>query len=340
MKKISVVLLNYNGRIYLQQFLPSVVQYSTFPDVEIVLIDNASEDDSLDFVKQTYPQIKTVELDKNYGFTGGYNKGLRDLTATYFVLLNTDVEVSEGWLQPIIEYLDKHHDVAACQPKILSYNDRKSFEHAGAAGGFIDYLGYPFCRGRMIDSVEEDRGQYNQIVDVFWATGACLFIRSQVFFEAGGFDDAFFAHMEEIDLCWRLKSRGKKIVCVPDSVVYHLGGGTLSKRNPKKTYLNYRNNLLMLYKNMPDENLKKVLFFRFFLDYLSAAQMLFSGQFKNMQAVLKARSDFRKMKKDYLEIRKKNLSLVTETTFKDMTAKSLIFNYYVLGKRTFSDFFN
>ena len=335
---VSIVLLNFNGRNHLQTFLPSVVQYSDLPNVEIWLIDNASQDNSVAFVEAEYPQIKVVRLDKNYGFAGGYNQGLKEIPADYFVLLNTDVEVTENWLSPVVEYLDNNKDVAACQPKILSYNEKSMFEHAGAAGGFIDYLGYPFCRGRIINTVEKDCGQYNNVIDVFWATGACLFIRSEVFFEVGGFDDKFFAHMEEIDLCWRLKARGKRIACMPQSVVYHLGGGTLNKENPHKTYLNYRNNLLMLYKNMPAKALKKALLMRFLMDYASAFLMLISGKPHDAKAVIRARIDFKKMKKEYKTQRKENLEASTMPVHEEICRKSLVFNYYLRKKKVFSDY--
>ena len=330
--KISIVLLNYNGKHFLEKFLPSVVKYST--DAEICVIDNASTDDSIAFLQENFSQIKTIILDKNYGFAGGYNRGLQHIEAKYFVLLNTDVEVTENWLVPIIDFLEKNENVAACQPKILSYHDKTKFEHAGAAGGFIDWLGYPFCRGRIVSTLETDNGQYNNIMNVFWATGACLFIRSKDFFDAGGFDDNFFAHQEEIDLCWRLKNSGRQIACVPQSVVFHVGGGTLGKENPQKTYLNFRNNLLMLHKNLPVRKLCKILFIRFFMDYLSAFVMFVTGEKSNARAVFKARRDFRKMRKNYVGmVGAKKFSLLQ--THPDILHKSLIYNYYILKKRTF-----
>src|SRR5690554_2884033 len=211
--KVAIVILNWNGKYYLEQFLPSVYN-SSYPNLTFVIGDNASTDDSIEFIKKTYPKITLIQNDKNYGFAGGYNRALAQIEADYYVILNSDVEVTENWLSPLIDYLEHHQDAAACQPKILSYHNRNHFEHAGAAGGFIDYLGYPFCRGRILAHVEEDKGQYDTIRDVFWASGACLVIRAAIFHQTGGFDDDFFAHMEEIDLCWRLRSRNHRIVCI------------------------------------------------------------------------------------------------------------------------------
>jgi GT2 family glycosyltransferase len=335
MNKIAIALLNYNGRKHLEEFLPSVMSHSGNKDTDVYLIDNGSTDNSLAYIEEKFPQVKIIRLEENFGFAGGYNRGLKEINSEYFILLNTDVEVTENWLQPVVDFLDVNSAVSACQPKILSYRDKTRFEYAGASGGFIDYLGYPFCRGRILRTLEKDLSQYDTIIDVFWATGACLFIRSEAFWRVGGFDDNFFAHMEEIDLCWRMKSRGERIVCVPQSVVYHLGGGTLQKENPKKTYLNYRNNLLMLYKNLPNTKLKKTLFVRWFLDYLSAFVMLLSSNFSNAISVFKARSDFKKMKKEYADIRKENQSFAKYSEFTEILPKSIILNYYFLGNKTF-----
>lgn len=335
MKKVSVALLNYNGRGHLETFLPSVCEYSNLPDVELCLIDNFSTDDSIDFVVKNYPQIRIIQLDKNYGFAGGYNRGLEQIEATYYVLLNTDVEVTKNWLQPMIDFLDQNMDVVACQPKILSYLDKTKFEHAGAAGGFIDLYGYPFCRGRVFSDLETDNGQYNSMIDVFWATGACLFIRSNAYFEAGGLDDDFFAHMEEIDLCWRLKSRGKRIICLPQSKVYHLGGGTLNTENSHKTYLNFRNNLLMLYKNIPSFRFRKVFFMRWLLDNIAAFKMMLSGEYPNAKAVYQARSDFKKMKKSFKKKRKENMEKTVSYDLQEMYFRSLVLSYYIRKKNTY-----
>lgn len=335
MTKIAVVILNWNGRKWLEQFLPSVVCYSTGDDVEIVVADNASTDDSIEFLVENYPDITHVILDQNYGYADGYNRALRQIEAEYFVLLNSDVEVTENWITPIIEYLDQNPDVVAAQPKILAQHTKEKFEYAGAAGGFIDRLGYPFCRGRIFTTLEADKGQYDDVVDVFWASGACMFIRSKDYFEVGGLDASFFAHMEEIDLCWRLNIRGRRIVCIPQSTVFHFGGGTLTEESPRKTFLNFRNNLLMLYKNMPDNNLRKVLFQRRLLDYLAAFQMLLSGKSKNAKAVLAARKEFKKIKSNYTKQRIDNLSHAFSSVSAALYERSILSEYYLKGHKTY-----
>ena len=254
---VSIVILNWNGEKFLKKFLPILINNTKTDDIEIVVADNGSTDNSIELLKSTFTQVRTIILDKNYGFAGGYNKELTQIDSEYFVLLNSDIEVTEHWLDNLLNYMVLHKEVAACQPKILSQVNRSYFEHAGASGGFIDKYGFPFCRGRIFGKVEQDTGQYDNTIDVFWATGACLMIRSEVFKKVGGLDDEFFAHMEEIDLCWRLKNRAYRIVCVPESTVYHVGGGTLHTEHPYKTYLNFRNNLLMLYKNLPHNSLTR-----------------------------------------------------------------------------------
>ena len=334
--KVAIVILNWNGEKYLNQFLPILLENTRVEDVEIVVADNASTDGSLSLLKDKFPAVRTVLLDKNYGFAGGYNKALAQIEAEYFVLLNSDVEVTENWLSPMLQYLEQNKDVAACQPKIRAYHNRQYFEHAGASGGFIDYLGYPFCRGRVFGNVEEDKGQYDGVVDVFWATGACLMIRSEVYTKVGGLDDEFFAHMEEIDLCWRLNARGYRIVCIPQSTVFHVGGGTLHVEHPRKTYLNFRNNLLMLYKNLPQNALKEVLFWRSILDYLAALQLFISGKPKNAISVFKARSDFKKMMPDFDDKRKENVLYATRTHCDEMLQKSLLVDYYLRRNKTYT----
>src|SRR5574344_438895 len=257
MEKIAVVILNWNGAAMLRQFLPSVIRNS--PEAAVYVADNGSTDNSVEMLRNDFPTVRLVLLDKNYGFAGGYNNALKQIEATYYLLLNSDVEATPGWLVPMLDYMDAHVEVAACQPKLLSQKTKSVFEYAGASGGYIDRYGSPFCRGRVMGSVEEDRGQYDNIVPLFWATGASLLVRSVDYNSVGGLDDRFFAHMEEIDLCWRLRSRGRAIVCIPQSVAYHVGAATLKKENPKKTYLNFRNNLLMLYKNLPENELDKVM---------------------------------------------------------------------------------
>jgi hypothetical protein len=338
--KISIVILNYNGRKHLERFLPSVVQYSILPETEIVVADNGSTDDSINFLQTRYPQIRLILLDKNYGFAGGYNKALQQVEAEYFVLLNSDVEVTENWLDPLVKEMDARPEVAACQPKILALKQRSFFEHAGACGGFIDRLGYPFCRGRLFSSLEKDNHQYDTIIDIFWATGACLFIRSGDFVQSGGFDESFFAHMEEIDLCWRLKSRGRKIICVPQSAVFHLGGGSMSPKNARKTYLNFRNNWMMLYKNLPDDQIKLLLFPRFLLDYIAAVQMLVTGQFKHALQIPKARRDFKRLRPQLEAKRQENLRLTTVPLPSGVLTKSLLRLYYLYGRKRFSQIAN
>lgn len=333
--KTAIVILNWNGAHYLQQFLPVLREYTNSPDVEIYVADNGSTDHSLRVLGKFFSDVKILLLNRNYGFAEGYNRALAQIEADYFVILNSDVEVTAGWLEPMLEYLQQNPDVAACQPKILSYHNRSYFEHAGAAGGFIDFLGYPFCRGRILAVTEEDRRQYDEVRDVFWATGACLVIRADVFENEGGFDDDFFAHMEEIDLCWRLKSRGYRIVCIPQSKVYHVGGGTLHVEHPRKTYLNFRNNLLLLYKNLSPKQLFPVLFLRFFMDYLAAFQLFITGKPQNAKAVFQARKDYRKMLPSYKSKRKENLQKTTRTHIPEIAKKSVILNYYLLGRKTF-----
>jgi len=331
----AVVILNWNGEKYLEQFLPILIENTKLSGSEIIIADNASTDSSLLILQEKFPGIRTVVLDKNYGFAGGYNKALAQIEADYYVLLNSDVEVMPNWLEPLITYMDKHADVAACQPKIRSYFNRKYFEHAGAAGGYIDRFGFPFCRGRILGTAEEDKGQYDNITDVFWATGACLLVRSKTFWNVGGLDDDFFAHMEEIDLCWRLKSRGYRIVCIPESTVFHVGGGTLNVENPYKTYLNFRNNLLMLYKNLPAKLLKDTMFWRMIFDYIAAIQLFVTGKPKNAISVFKARSDFKRMQPNFEEKRKQNILYSTSDNYSDILQKSIVIEYFLKGRKTF-----
>lgn len=337
MLKVSVVILNWNGAEMLRKFLPLVCAYSQAEGVEIVVADNASTDSSLAVVRQEFPGVRTIQMDKNYGFADGYNKALAQVEAEYVVLLNSDVEVTPNWLQPLIAYMDANPKVAACQPKLRSWRNKPSFEYAGACGGFMDRFGYPYCRGRILGTVEEDKGQYDTVTPIFWATGAALFIRLDAYRQVGGLDGRFFAHMEEIDLCWRLKSRGMEIVCIPQSTVYHVGAATL-KESPRKTFLNFRNNLLMLYKNLPQQDLRTVMFVRSLLDYVAAFQYLVKLDWGNFVAVFKARRAFAKMKPEYETVRKENLSLAVQDRFPGWTSHFLIWNYYARGKRVFSSF--
>lgn len=285
--KVAVVILNWNGQSFLEQFLPSVIEYS-MGDAEVIVADNGSTDASIQLLTDKFPQVRLIELPENKGFTGGYNAALKQVDADYYILLNSDIEVSPGWIKPIIQLMESDDSIAACQPKILAYNDKTRFEYAGAAGGYIDWLGYPFCRGRIFEVTEVDEGQYNDEREVFWATGACMFVRAKIFHAVGGFDEHFFAHMEEIDLCWRMKNNGHKVYYCPNSTVYHVGGGTLAKENPQKTFLNFRNSLYLLIKNLPIERMIFVLFLRLILDGVAMIRFLTQGNAKSSVAVLRA----------------------------------------------------
>ena len=295
MDKTSVIILNWNGARILRKYLPSVVAHT--PKAEIIVADNGSTDDSLQVLAKEFPTVRTIVLDKNYGFAEGYNRAIDLIDSEYVVLLNSDVAVTDNWLDPLLDYLEQHPDVAAVQPKIRSDRQRAFFEHAGAAGGFVNALGYPYCRGRVLWKVEEDHGQYNTPIEVDWTSGACMCVRTQVYKACGGLDAAFFAHMEEIDLCWRIRNKGWRLACVPDSTVYHLGGGALSYDNPRKAYLNHRNNLLMIYKNK--KHPYGVLIARFFLDYAAAFFYLLQGRWGAFKAVFQARRDYHRMRRAY-----------------------------------------
>jgi GT2 family glycosyltransferase len=312
MKRVAIVILNWNGKHFLEKFLPGVVENSSVPNfrVDIIIADNGSTDGSSDWLRKNYPNIQLIEFDINYGFTGGYNRALSQIEADYYLLLNSDIDVPKGWLIPLVELMERNLSAAACMPKLISYNNRNEFEYAGAAGGYLDFLGYPFCRGRILNVVEEDLGQYDSTQEIFWATGACLLVRSGEYWNAGGLDEDFFAHMEEIDLCWRLKRQGYSIWCVPTSVVYHVGGGTLSSNNPRKVYFNHRNNLSMLLKNLSRHSLIPVILFRLVLDGFSAVGYAVTGKpaftwsvakahfhfYKNIMKTIRKRRAFKKPK--------------------------------------------
>lgn len=336
MKRVAVVILNWNGQKLLEQFLPSVVRYTDSNVADIIVADNNSSDSSISFLQEHYPNISIVTLSENFGYAGGYNQALQQIEAEYYILLNSDVEVSENWLEPMITYLDNHQNFAAVQPKILSARNNAYFEYAGACGGFIDKYGYPFCRGRIFDSIEEDQKQYDTPIEIFWASGACLAIRSKDFHECEGFDSSFFAHMEEIDLCWRLNSRNRKIACVPQSIIYHLGGGTLNEESPRKTFLNFRNNLLMLYKNLPDSQLEKTLLIRSYLDKLAVIQMRLKGKKQNAKAIVDAYSEFENIKLEYKEKRDKNIQQTTIKTIPTLFPKSILYYFFLKGKKKLS----
>ena len=288
MKKVSVVILNWNGLKLMKEFLPSVREFTDLSIADVVIADNGSEDDSLDYVKSNFPEFKVFAMKENHGFAEGYNIAIENIDTEYSVLLNSDVRVTKNWLEPLVAYADENIDVAAIQPKILSLREPGKFEHAGACGGFLDKYGYPFCRGRIFDTLEKDNNQYDTIEDVFWASGACFFTRTELYKKAGGLDRNFFAHMEEIDLCWRYHLLGFRIVCVPQSAVYHLGGATLDADNPRKTYLNFRNNILMLYKNLPSKGRKRKLLCRKLLDGLAALNFLLQGKKDNFKEIGRA----------------------------------------------------
>ncbi len=337
MSKVAIVILNWNGQEMLAKFLPTVVEYSR-QEAEVWVADNCSSDQSMHLLETQFPQVKTIVLEQNFGFAEGYNRALKQIDADYYVLLNSDVEVVHHWLTPLIEFMDSHPGVAACQPKLLAEYDKDSFEYAGACGGFIDKYGYPFCRGRIFDTVEEDNGQYDYQQEIFWATGACMMVRAKDYWGVGGLDNRFFAHNEEIDLCWRLRLQDKKIYCIPESEVYHVGGGTLPKSNPMKTYLNFRNNLTMLYKNLGDDELSKVMRMRWFLDYLAAFEtLILKGKWGDFKAIFKARRDFKAWRNEFAEDRREIQS--TRKVKKEVGRYdgSILWQYYAKGKKAFKD---
>lgn len=334
MKKIAVVILNYNGKAYLEKFLPTVIAYSS--EATIYVADNASTDDSVDYLKTHFPSIELIVNAENGGFARGYNEALKHVSADYYVLLNSDIEVTPNWIMPNINLLENDDSIAAVQPKILAYNDKSKFEHAGACGGFLDKDMYPFCQGRIFDFTEVDHGQYDQNKEVFWATGACLFIRAEKYHEVGGLDEDFFAHMEEIDLCWRLKARGNKIFYCSDAAIYHVGGGTLNYQNPRKTYLNFRNSLYMLTKNYQG-NLFFKLLRRLFLDGLAGALFLLKFQFRHFGAVFNAHVAFYKSLSKFLKKRKLEKSHNPQKITTGFYKKSIVFGSFLFGKKNFTD---
>lgn len=339
-KKVAVVILNWNGAGLMEQFLPSVIAYSPSEVAEVVVADNGSTDNSIAMLQEKFPSVRIIRLDNNYGFAEGYNQALRQIDNEYTVLLNSDVEVTPGWLDAPLAAMDADATIAAAQPKIRAQRNKEYFEYAGAAGGYMDIYGYPYCRGRVLHIVEKDEGQYDTPADILWATGACLFVRTAVYKEAGGLDAGFFAHQEEIDMCWRLRSRGYRLVCTPQSVIYHVGGATLNVESPRKTFLNFRNNLLMLYKNLPEKDLAHVMRVRFWLDYIAATKFLLCGHWCNAQAVYKARKEFFEMKPLYLPKRRENLEKTTLATIPELMRSSLIVAFYLKGKKIYSDILN
>lgn len=336
LSRVAIVILNWNGRSFLEKFLPGVIA-NTPSYAEVIVADNASSDDSVSWLQKNHPSIRIIQNASNGGFAKGYNDALALVDAEYYLLLNSDIEVTPGWLEPLVALLDSNKEVAACQPKIRSYHVRDEFEYAGAAGGFIDKWGYPFCRGRIFDSYEKDHGQYNDECEVAWATGACLVIRSSDWKNAGGLDPDFFAHMEEIDLCWRLRNKGRKIMYVPNSMIYHVGGGTLNKTSPRKTYLNFRNNLILLTKNHASRFFALKIFLRMCLDGVAAMRFLFSGDGSHFVAVVKAHFSFWRMLGKTVTKRKALKKEIASYAKTCIYRGNIVVEYFLRGKKKFSD---
>ncbi|MDA3944042.1 MAG: glycosyltransferase family 2 protein [Bacteroidetes bacterium] len=331
MPKVAVVILNFNGKFFLERFLPNVIAYSS-EVAELVIADNASTDDSVSFLQSHYPEIRLIVNAGNFGFSTGYNLALKQIEADYYVLLNSDIEVTPHWIEPVIALMESDKKIAACQPKIRSLEQPAFFEYAGAGGGFIDKFGYPFCRGRLFQQVEEDHGQYDDDLEVFWASGACMFVRADLYHQYGGLDDSFFAHMEEIDFCWRMKNQGYKIMYTGKSAVYHIGGGTLPKKSYRKTYLNFRNNLSLLYKNLPQDQLVKIILLRLFLDGVASLKFLFQAGLADFFAVMRAHLHFyRKLP----QLRKKR-SMIHPQAVSRIYQKNIVFEHFILKKKHYS----
>lgn len=335
MTKTAVVILNWNGRNFLEQFLPDVVKHSA--GAEVIVADNASTDDSVAWLREHFPQVRIVQNAVNGGYAKGYNDALKTIEAEYYVLLNSDIEVTANWINPVIALLDADPEVAACQPKIRAYHQKEHFEYAGAGGGFIDKWGYPFCRGRMFDTFEKDNGQYNDTCEIFWATGACLFVRAEAYHRCGGLDEDFFAHMEEIDLCWRMKNAGMKIMYCGESTVYHVGGGTLSKLSPQKTFLNFRNNLVLLAKNHAPGYFPLKLFLRLCLDGIAGIKFLLSGDGRHCWAVLRAHFAFYGSIGKTMAKRRAMKKQITKYSASAVYDGNIVYEYFLKGRKHFSD---
>lgn len=327
-KPVAVIILNWNGEALLQEFLPKVIATTNEKLADIIVADNGSTDNSVKLIESEFPNVKLLKFTENYGFAEGYNQAIAQTRYKYTILLNSDAASKEGWIEPIYEYMEAHPQTGACQPKLLSYTTPDEFEYAGASGGFIDKNGYPYCRGRLFSTVEKDKGQYDDICSIFWATGAALAVRSDLYLKVGGLDKLFFAHMEEIDLCWRILLAGYDIKVIPQSIVYHLGGGSLPASNPRKTYLNFRNNLLLLHKNLPDSTRSRKLFVRRLYDTIAWAKFVATLDFKNANAILKAHNDFRQMRKQY-----NNHPNVDLLDSRNDTHRNIILDYYLRGKK-------
>lgn len=335
--QIAIVILNWNGAKLFDIYLPSVIRNSDQPNVELIVADNGSTDNSINHLKENFPSVKIIDLKKNYGFAEGYNRALKQVEADIFVLLNSDVEVSPGWLESAVKLMENDKSIAAVQPKILSYEKPHQYEYAGAAGGFIDRFGYPFCRGRILNRMEPDLGQYDKPSPVFWSSGACMFIKSEAFRKADGFDGDFWAHMEEIDLCWRLKNQGFRIMYQPESVVFHLGGGTLSYGSPRKVYLNFRNNLFMLFKNLPRQYFNRIFFARMILDGVAAIKFLVGFNFRSFAAVVRAHASFYRHLSSLIKKRKKLLPLTVKIDHSEIYKKSIMWKFFIQKKRHYSE---
>lgn len=330
---VAIVILNWNGKQYLEKFLPSVLS-TDYNNFRVIIADNGSTDDSITFLKHTYPNVEVIVLEKNYGFAGGYNRALKQIDSKYCVLLNSDVEVTYRWVQPVIDLMESDKGIGACQPKILSLNKRDHFEYAGASGGWIDSLGYPFCRGRVFDDCETDIGQYEDAAPVFWASGAAMFVRASAFRTVGGFDEYLFAHQEEIDLCWRMQNAGFQIYVQPESLVYHLGGGSLEAGNKKKVFLNFRNSLIIIHKNLPRGEKAKTLLKRMVLDGIAGIRFLFQGKFALFFAVIRAHGSYYK----WIFTHKKNMTTGKSfTSLPGVYSGSIVKDYFLKGKKTFSE---
>lgn len=336
MKRVGVVILNWNGEALLKRYLPTVVETSSSDIVDVIVADNASTDGSIEYVTTTFPDVHIVRLDKNYGFTGGYNRAIAQLDYEYIVLLNSDVATTPHWLEPLLSLMDSDSEIAACTPKIIDDKRHTHFEYAGAAGGYIDWLGYPFCRGRIMDTIEEDHGQYDDNADCLWGSGAALMVRRALYLSYGGLDEDFFAHMEEIDLCWRMRNDGKRIVVCGTSSVYHLGGATLNSTNPRKTYLNFRNNLIMMAKNYNSNMWPIVIFLRLILDGVAGVRFVINGQWAFCASIVKAHWNFFGSIRHTLRKRNALKNKRTSSLPVEVMKFSLIFNYYLKGRKTFN----
>lgn len=337
MTKVAIVILNWNGEKLLKEFIPVVIKNSNSADAKIYVADNASYDKSVLYLRNNHPEIEIIQLDKNFGFTGGYNRALKQIKAQNYILLNSDVAPANNWLKPLIKEMETHKNIAICVPKIKSYKEPKYFEYAGAAGGHIDKYGFPFCEGRIFNKIEEDKGQYDTSKNIFWASGAALMIRADLFHEVGGLDEDFFAHMEEIDLCWRLKNRGWKVKYVAQSEVFHLGGATLDYSDPRKVYLNFRNNLFLLTKNLPRNKWLFKLIQRMIIDGIAAMKFIASFEIKNFWSVLRAHLSFYRHLPIFYKKRRKNLKHTTQNKHPEIYQHSIVFQFFFRGIRKYSD---